>query len=72
MEWDKILGSLLGSSPLAGGLAFVAWTVWKKLEQKEAEHAKALEAEKAENERLQQARIDDLKEILRPTPKSQG
>lgn len=66
MEWNKVAEALAGSGPLAGGLVFAVYTLWKKLEQKDKDHAVALEAEKAENERLQQARIDDLKAMLRP------
>lgn len=44
MEWQQVIGSLVGSSPLAGGLAFVAWTLWKDNQAIRAENTR-LQAE---------------------------
>lgn len=40
MEWQKMLEGILGSSPVAGVLGFVAWKLWTKNEKKDEEIAR--------------------------------
>jgi len=54
MEWLELLKGPLASTPIAAVLAFATWRLWLKNEAKDAEIA-----------RLNQARIDDLKEIAK-------
>lgn len=44
MEWQQVITGLASSSPLAGLLGFIAWKLWTKVEQKDAE-LKALNQE---------------------------
>lgn len=37
MEWLELLKGPLASSPLAAVLGFAVWTLWKRLEAKDAE-----------------------------------
>lgn len=37
MEWSKLIEVALGSSPLALVLGFAVWSLWKRLEAKDAE-----------------------------------
>ncbi len=59
VQWDQVIGSLVGSGPLAGGLAFALWMVWNKSNARIAELEARLKAS-------QDARITDLKSMLRP------
>lgn len=59
MQWDQVIGSLVGSGPLAGGLAFALWMVWNKSNARIAELEAHLKAS-------QDARITDLKSMLKP------
>ena len=53
MQWDQVLGSLAGSGPLAGALAFALWKTWARLQERE----KQVDA-------LQQQLIAELKSLL--------
>ena len=55
MEWQQVIASLAGSGPLAGILAFATYKMWSR----------CLELEKR-NDDLQEARIADLKQLMRP------
>ena len=37
MEWQSLLGTALGSTPLAAVLGFAVWRLWAKVEAKDAE-----------------------------------
>lgn len=37
MEWQNLIGTALGSTPLAAVLGFAVWNLWRKLEAKDAE-----------------------------------
>lgn len=54
MEWPKVIESLAGSGPLAGALAFALWKMWARLSDLEKQLKDS-----------QDARIDDLKSILK-------
>lgn len=60
LEWTEIL-KLVGQLTTTGVLAFVAWKLWGKL----AETEKQSQAKDAVIAALNEARINDLKVILR-------
>jgi hypothetical protein len=72
VEWPTIINGLVGSSPVAGLLAFGLWKVWTRMEKKEADCARELAAKDEEIEEkdkqiqiLNESRITDLKAMLR-------
>lgn len=76
MDWPQIIGSVAGSGPLAGALAFALWKVWNRVGEVEARafaREKELEARCAARETelekqvhdAQLARIEDLKWIAK-------
>lgn len=53
MEWDSLLTSLIGSSPATGMCLFAIRVLWLRLKERDSELAD-----------LNQARIEDLRQIL--------
>lgn len=62
MEWSKLLDGLATSSPLAGVLGYGCFWLAERLKESRAE-TKAAQSEVA---RLNEARIADLRAILKP------
>ena len=68
MEWPKILESLIGSSPLAALLALGLRVVWNRSERRDQESAAREAAMAKQLADSQDARIADLKSMLKPEP----
>jgi len=62
VEWNEVQNVLTGPLPVAGVLGTIVKVLWAKLEQRDKE----LAAKDAVIATLQDARITDLKAMLRP------
>ena len=61
VNWNAIIQGLFGSSPLAGILAAGIVTLWKKLTERD----KVIEQKDKVIQELQEARVQDLREIAK-------
>lgn len=75
MEWQTVLGSALGSSPVAAVSFYWARAAWKARENREEQHQKDLQAKDeiiakkdAQIAALQESRLADLRAVMRVTP----
>jgi len=69
VDWNHLIESLVGSSPVAGVLGFACYYLAGQVKEARAETAAAraeTAAVRAELATAQDARIDDLKSILKP------
>lgn len=66
MGWNEIQAILTGPLPVAGVLGLIVKVLWAKLEQRDKE----LDAKDLVIAQLQDARIADLKKMLRPDDSS--
>ena len=64
MEWQKVLESLIASGPLGGGSVFVAYKLWSRLMERESQLETMQKEHAVTVERLQEARIKDLREMI--------
>jgi len=73
VDWTKLLETALGASPAALVLGYVAKTLWEKLQAQEvarvaaeATHDAQLAKKDQQIADLQQARLEDLRKLLKP------